>query len=288
MNGAKSDVGEQKAPVTARVRTEVDATPRRWPRVVGVIHLPPLPGSARGGDAASLAGVIERARRDAARYAEAGLDTLIVENFGDAPFAKDAVSAATVSAMTRVVEAVRRESGLEVGVNVLRNDVLSAVAIAAMAGGRFVRANVYVGAMLTDQGLIEGRADAVQALIKQLGARVEVWADVDVKHAAPLAPRPVADQAEDAVLRGLAAAVIVTGRATGQSADPEELRAVRRALPETPVYIGSGASLATLPTMREATGFILGTAAKVDGIVTNEVDVERVRAFVQAASSPPG
>ena len=256
---------------------------RAWPRVVGVIHLPPLPGSARGGDAASLSAVLDRAVRDAHCYREAGLDTIIVENFGDAPFVKDQVGPATVSAMTRVVDAVRRETGLTVGVNVLRNDVLSAVAIAAMTGGRFVRANVYVGAAVTDQGVIEGRAEEVQALVKRLGAEVEIWADVDVKHAAPLAPRPVADAAEDAILRGLAAAVIVTGRATGQAADPTELAAVQAAVPEAPVYIGSGASLTTLPAIANATGFILGTAAKIDGIVTNEVDIARVRAFREAA-----
>ena len=232
-----------------------------------------------------MTAVLDRAVRDAHRYREVGLDTVIVENFGDAPFVKDHVGPATVSAMTRVVDAIRRETELDVGVNVLRNDVLSAVAVAAMAGGRFVRANVYVGAAVTDQGLIEGRAEEVQALIKRLGAKVEIWADVDVKHAAPLAPRPAADAAEDAVLRGLAAAVIVTGRATGQAADPAELAAVQAAVPDAPVYIGSGASLATLPSIAGATGFILGTAAKIDGIVTNEVDVARVRAFREAAEA---
>ena len=101
------------------------------------------------------------------------------------------------------------------GVNVLRNDVEAAVAIAALAGGRFVRANVYAGAAVTDQGLIEGRADAVQALIRRLDTPISVWADVDVKHAAPLSPRPIGELAEDAVERGLAAAVIVSGAGTG-------------------------------------------------------------------------
>lgn len=258
-------------------------TTKHWPRVIGVIHLPPLPGSARGGNAASIAAVVERAVSDAARYAEAGLDTVIVENFGDAPFVRDQVGAHVVAGMTRVIDAVRRETGLAVGVNVLRNDVLSAVAIAAMTGSRLVRANVYVGTTVTDQGLIEGRAEEVQALIKRLGAEVEIWADVDVKHAAPLAPRPVADQAEDAVLRGLASAVIVTGRATGHAADPVELAEVQGEVAGAPVYIGSGASLATLSAIASATGFILGTAAKIDGVVTNEVDVARVRAFREAA-----
>jgi len=256
------------------------------PRVVGVVHLPALPGTARGGSAASLPVILERARRDATAYAEAGVDALIVENFGDVPFARGAVGPHVVAAMTRAVLAAREASGLPVGVNVLRNDVLAAVAIAALAGGSFsfVRANVYVGAAVTDQGVIEGQAEAVQALIRRLQAPVAVWADVDVKHAAPLAPRPLGELAADAVERGLAAAVIVTGPATGAPAAEEDLRAVREAVPTTPLYLGSGVTAARAAALlRLADGLIVGTAAKVDGIVTNPVDAARVRAIVTAA-----
>src|SRR5215204_4091967 len=173
-------------------------------RVVGVVHLPALPGTVRGGSTQDLAAILERAKRDADTYAIGGVDALIVENFGDVPFTRDRVNAYTVAAMTLACDLVRAETGLSVGVNVLRNDVESAVSIAAATGATFVRANVYVGAAVTDQGLIEGQADGVQGLIKQLGASVAVWADVDVKHAAQLAPRPIGELAEDAVERGLA------------------------------------------------------------------------------------
>jgi membrane complex biogenesis BtpA family protein len=154
---------------------------------------------------------------------------------------------------------VREVSGLPVGVNVLRNDVLGAVSVAAMAGGSFVRANVYVGAALTDQGIIEGRAAEVQDLIRRLGAPVAVWADVDVKHAAPIAARPLGDLAEDAVERGLASAVIVTGRATGQPASLEDMRTVKAAVPGAPLYV------------------------ERDGQLFNPVDPARVRALVAAS-----
>jgi len=250
------------------------------PRLVGTVHLPPLPGSPRGGCASERQSILDRARRDAVTYAEGGASALIVENFGDVPFGRGRVGAHVVAAMTLAVDAVQRETGLPIGINVLRNDVLSAVAIAAMTGARFVRANIYVGAAVTDQGLIEGQADEVQALIRQLGADVQVWADVDVKHAAPVAPRPIADLAEDAVERGLASAVIVTGRATGQPAVESDLHAVRTAIGSTPLYVGSGCTAATIgDILRIADGVIVGTAAKVDGIVTNPVDLARVRAI---------
>lgn len=254
-----------------------------WPRVVGVVHLPPLPGSARGGSATHFTALLDIARRDAAAYAAGGATAIIVENFGDAPFIKDLAAPSTIAAMALAVNALRETGGLPIGVNVLRNDVLGAVAVASMAGGSFVRANIYVGAAVTDQGLIEGRAEEVQTLIRRLDADIAIWADIDVKHAVPLAPRPLSDLAEDAVERGLAAAVIVTGRATGQPAALDDLEAVQAAVPHAPRYVGSGVTAENAASLfRAATGVIVGTSVKRDGLLTNPVDPTRVQAIVQA------
>ncbi|MCA9879513.1 MAG: BtpA/SgcQ family protein [Thermomicrobiales bacterium] len=254
------------------------------PRIVGVIHLPALPGTPRGGGAREFAAVLDHARRDAAAWATGGADALMVENFHDVPFHKGPVGPETISAMTLAVAAALQESGLPVGVNVLRNDVEAAAAIAALTGASFIRANVYVGAAVTDQGIIEGRADAVQALITRLGAPVDVWADVDVKHAAQLAPRALGELAEDAVKRGLASALIVTGPGTGHPTSLDDVRAVRAAMPGTPLYVGSGANPETLPQLLAvADGAIIGSAAKAHADPANPVDVALVRALVDAA-----
>jgi uncharacterized protein len=256
-----------------------------FPRLVGVIHLPPLPGSARGESARSMESILDRARFDADAYASGGFDAVIVENFGDAPFAKDQVGAHTVAAITLAVAAVGDAIDLPIGVNLLRNDVLSAVAVASVTGARFVRANVYVGAALTDQGVIEGRANEVQSLIKRLGSEVEIWADVDVKHAAPIALRPIGEVAEDAIERGLATAVIVTGRSTGAGTSQADLSEVRAAIGQQQIYVGSGVTAETARELLDiADGVIVGTAAKIDGIVTNRVDKERVREIANVSS----
>jgi membrane complex biogenesis BtpA family protein len=254
------------------------------PRIVGVIHLPALPGTPRGGSASDFAQVLSFAQRDAAAWAEGGADALMVENFHDVPFHKGPVGPETIAAMTLAVSAVMQESGLPTGVNVLRNDVEAAAAIAALTGAAFIRANVYVGAAVTDQGLIEGRADMVQALIKRLGAPVDVWADVDVKHAAQLAPRSLGELAEDAVKRGLARALVVTGAGTGHPTSLDDVRAVKAAMPGTPVFIGSGANPQTLPGLLEvADGAIIGSAAKKNADPANPVEVDLARALAAAA-----
>jgi len=258
-----------------------------WDRkaLIGMVHLPPLPGSARwGGD---LDAVIARAVADAAALAEGGMDAVLVENFFDAPFARGRVPAATVAAMTAAALAVRRAACVPLGINVLRNDVEAALSIACACGAAFVRCNVYVGAAVTDQGILEGAARRAQETRRRLGVDAEVWADVEVKHAAQLARRPIGEQARDAVERGLADAVIVSGPSTGAATPLERIRAVKTAV-RAPVLVGSGVHAASVRRLlAEADGAIVGTSLKAGG-VDSPVDPERVRRLVEAARIRPG
>jgi membrane complex biogenesis BtpA family protein len=173
---------------------------------------------------------------------------------------------------------------LPIGVNVLRNDAAAALSVAAAAGGDFVRVNVHVGARATDQGVIEGRAHETVRLRERLDADVDVFADVGVKHSAPLGERPLSEAFHDVVDRGLADAVVVSGPATGEAASEEHLRRAASLGAETgaPVVVGSGVSAGTVGTVVEhADGAIVGTALKEGGETTNPVDEERVRALVE-------
>ncbi len=244
----------------------------------GVVHLLPLPGSPR---AVGLDRVLDAARADAGALLEGGCDQLIVENFGDVPFLAGRVEPVTVAAMTRAVEAVVAQAGgARVGVNVLRNDAAAALSIAHACGAGFVRVNVHVGAMVTDQGVVEGRAAETLRLRDRLGAEVAIWADVGVKHARPLgAWADVESEARDALLRGLADAVIVTGATTGAPTDPERLAAVRAAVGDgATVIVGSGVTPDAVDGLRgRADGVIVGTWLKRGGRVHEPVDEARVR-----------
>jgi membrane complex biogenesis BtpA family protein len=254
------------------------------------VHLAPLPGTAgapaRAADAMRRA--IDGALADAAALEAGGLDGAIVENFGDAPFERDRVPAAIVAALTAACTEVRRATKFPLGVNVLRNDVVSALGIAAACGYSFVRVNVHAGAMVTDQGVIEGRAAETLATRRRLGAEdVAIWADVLVKHATPLAgarAELLPQMAEDTFRRGRADALIVSGAGTGKGTSLDEVGVVRRAVPEAPVLVGSGTTKETArATLAAAHGVIVGTWIKHEGKVDRPVDVERVRAFVAAA-----
>ena len=257
------------------------------PRVlVGVVHLGPLPGSP--GYRGSMDEILERAVADAAALEAGGLDGAIVENFGDAPFYPERVPPETVAAMTRVVAEIRRLRKFPVGVNVLRNDAHSALAIAAACGARFVRINVHVGASLTDQGVLTGTAHGTLRLRRSLWPEGQqaplLFCDVDVKHAVPLAPRALEEWAADTFHRGGADALLVTGTGTGKEPDWEDLRRVQRGVPEAPVLIASGVTEASVGrALREAHGAIVGSALKREGRANQAVEPQRVRAFVEAA-----
>jgi membrane complex biogenesis BtpA family protein len=171
-----------------------------------------------------------------------------------------------------------------VGVNVLRNDTVAALSIASVCGARFVRVNVHVGATATDQGVIEGRAAETLRLRRALASPVEIWADVRVKHGQSLAHADIALEAEDAVRRGHADALVVSGRATGKATDLAELKRVTDLGLGVPVLVGSGADERSASRYLEfADGIIVGTALKVSPDPTSPLDPERVGRFVAAA-----
>ena len=229
--------------------------------------------------------VVDTAVADASKLAESGFPALMIENFGDMPFFADTVPSETVSAMTVAVTAVEGRVGLPIGVNVLRNDVLSALGIAAATGAMFVRVNVLTGIMYTDQGPIVGKAAKVLRKRKDLAPKVEIWADVMVKHAAPPAGIDARQAAADTVERGLADAIIVSGSGTGNEPDLDQIRDVREATPKRiPVVMGSGASAENLSRFLDvADCIIVGSAVKVDGKAHNRVDSLRAARFIEVA-----
>ena len=247
-----------------------------------MVHLLALPGApAYGG---SLQQVLDRALLDAQALLEGGVDGIMIENYGDIPFYGDAVPAITVSALTRAVTEVRRAVDLPLGVNVLRNDAHSALAIAACTDAQLIRVNVHSGAMLTDQGWLTGRANETMRARAALDANVAVFADVLVKHAVPPAGLTLDAAARDTWERGAADALIVSGVATGAATDITDARVVKEALPEAEVWIGSGVTADNVAQLLQvADGAIVGSAFQDGQRAGRRVVVDQVRRLVEAA-----
>jgi hypothetical protein len=255
--------------------------------VIGMLHLPALAGSPRyGGGGRDIHKLL---LRDAQTLVDGGVAGLMIENFGDVPFYPGHVPVHVATQLTALAAEVRRRFDLPLGINVLRNDGRTALAVAVAAEADFIRVNVLCGARVSDQGIIQGIAHDLlrdRALLNAAG--VKILADVDVKHSSPLAQRPLADEVEDTIERGLADALIVSGAGTGKPTELAKVKTVKSAAGKTPVFIGSGITAETIGNyLAIADGFIVGTAFKVGGLVTNPVDPKRVEALLRQIPARP-
>lgn len=247
--------------------------------LIGMLHLQPLAGSvayARQGTKP----ILDAALRDLYALESGGVDAVFIENLGDVPYAKTA-PIETVAMMTTVVHMLIERAHIPLGVNVLRNDGMAAIAIAAATGASFVRVNVFCGSAFTDQGLIEGQARRLHWLRRELGTQTLILADVHVKHAAHLTSLEEAALDAD---RNQPDALIVSGIGTGRRTSPDDLQVVKQ-VSSLPVLIGSGVRIDNVATYREADGFIVGTVLKEEGHINAPVDVKRVKAMADAVAS---
>ena len=257
--------------------------------LIGVVHLLPLPGSPdySGG---GVEAIYARAIGDARAYADAGFDGLIVENHGDIPFSKpEDMGPETAAHMAVATDRVRSETGLPIGINVLANAALHALAIASAAGARFVRVNQWANAYVANEGLIEGAAAKAMRYRSALQAQgVNIFADAHVKHGAHaiVQDRPIAELVRDVEFFN-ADVVIFTGQRTGHAADLDYLRKLRAAA-SLPTLVGSGVDAGNLgDILAIVDGVIVASALKVDGRWWNPVDRERAKAFVERARRAP-
>jgi len=255
--------------------------------VVGMVHLPALPGAPEfDGDRDA---VRARAIADARRLAAGGIDGIVLENFGDAPFYPDDVPKHVVAEMTAIATDLTDAVDVPVGINVLRNDAEAALSIAAAVDAAFVRVNVHVGTAATDQGVLEGRAHETLRLRDRLATDVAILADVHVKHATPVGEQPIDRAALETVDRGKADGVIVSGPGTGVETPLADVERVVDGLAahghdRVPVFVGSGVTSETVGDCLAAgaDGVIVGTALKAGGETTASVASERVADLVAA------
>ncbi len=252
-----------------------------------MVHLQPLPGAPHR-HPNRLEDILLAAEQDARALQDAGFQGILMENYGDAPFYASKVPVETVTAMTAVAWELRKIVSIPLGINVLRNDPIAALAIAHMVKADFIRVNIHMGVVDTDQGRIEGMAADTLRYRAQLGAEhINLFTDARVKHAQPVAPfKDIFDEIESLLYRGDSDAIILTGPATGKPMDLQTLKAVRGKNPQVPILVGSGVTEDQLPEIIKcADGVIVGTALKVDGKTANPVDPKHAISFMNAVKS---
>lgn len=248
--------------------------------IIGCIHLPALPGAPNYSGDVNF--IYDRAISDSKLLAGQGVHGLIIENFGDAPFLPEQVSPVTIALMAALTKEIVDQVNIPVGVNVLRNDARAAMSIATATGAHFIRVNVHMHVMITDQGIIQGRSYETLRLKSQLKSPVLIWSDINVKHANPLVVPDLVQWTQDLTYRGMVDAIIVTGSGTGKELDLDELKLVKENT-NLPVLIGSGMTPDNKDRFSQvADGAIVGSYFKREGVAYNEIDVTRIERFMEA------
>lgn len=254
--------------------------------LIGVIHLQALPGTPA--NKLDIAAIKSIAIDEARVYRDAGFHGVLIENTHDRPYLKADVGPEIVAAMSVVGAEVRRAADLPLGIQVLAGANLSAMAVALACDANFVRVEGFVFAHVADEGLIEASAGRLLRYRRAIGAaQVRVFADVKKKHSAHAITADVdivetAKAAEFFTVDG----VIVSGLATGEPADQNEVAAVSAAV-AVPTLIGSGITPENISQFSKADAFIVGSSIKVGGLWPNPIDANRTRALVQAFNALP-
>lgn len=239
-----------------------------------MIHLPPLPGYA---DSKGLDHAIGHALSDLHVLEQAGVDGVLIENEYDRPHRVNA-EPETIAAMSRITRAVVEASEhVVVGCEILLNDPKASLAVAMMSGASFIRTDYFVDAMeRREYGEFAIDADGLIAYRLAIGAHnVCILADIQVKYAHMISPRPLIESAQIACEKQ-ADAIVVTGDASGDAPSIAHLREASSGVAlsgsDTPILIGSGLNTDNAEfLLAESDGAIVGTSLMRDRIVDAEV-----------------
>jgi membrane complex biogenesis BtpA family protein len=247
--------------------------------LVGMIHLPPLPGAANY-DGTPVREIARTAADEARLLGGEGFDGVMLQNTHDRP-TRIKVRAGTTAALAAVASAVREVVQCDVGVNVHKNDAEAALAVAVSAGASFVRIKVLVGAVIGPEGMVEGAAEEALDLRRDYAGGIEIWADLYELTSWAVATTSIENLADLATRFGQADRLIVTDPTVDASRIAVERVRTTSALP---VLIGGRTTEQNVAeALASADGVIVGTTLRKSARTDQPLDPEAVHAFVKAA-----
>jgi len=242
---------------------------------IGMLHLKPLPGSPMY-DGSGINDIINIALKNAESLVKGKVNSIGIGNFNDPSYFPDVAPPETVASMAVVAREIKKEfPETPLGICVL-SDPIASIAVAHVVGAKFIRATFFTEAAVDVSGLVLRRPHDILRFRKFLDPTIKIFADVHIKHSAPLAQRPIEESAYDAAYF-LADAVLISGKHTGFPTSIEDIKKVKAVLPDFPILVGSGLNVDNVKELfKYADGGIVGTSLKYEGKSTNKVDVKRV------------
>jgi uncharacterized protein len=253
--------------------------------VIGMVHLPPLPGSV-GYTGYGMQQIIDFALRDAERLIQGGVDALMVENMWDLPYSVGTdVSPEQMCSQAVAASEVIRAVKVPVGINVVHNGGRVVLGIGIATGAKFVRVCLLTGAQVWDTGEFDhGCAHELLTTRKMAYAEnIKLFCDVDKKHSVRFPGIDLETHIEWTDFY-LADALIISGKMTGSAPTVDKVRKAREAIgSRRPILMGSGTNPDNVADfLKYADGCIVGSSLKEGNRTENPVSVEKVKRYMEA------
>jgi uncharacterized protein len=252
--------------------------------IIAMCHFKALPGDPGYDPQKGIDWIVESARADLRALQEGGVDAIMFSNEASLPYLTK-VELITTACMARIIAELRRDITVPFGVNVLW-DPAASIDLAVATGGLFVR-EIFTGVYASDYGLWNTNCGEVIRHQHRVGGQhVKLLFNIVPESAVYLADRHIVDIAKSTVFVSKPDALCVSGLTAGAETSADTLKLVKQTVPDTPVLANTGVRLSNVEQMLSvADGAVIGTTFKRDGYIWNEVDVNRVREFMQKAKA---
>jgi len=269
-----------------RMKSLTEIFPKPKP-IIGMVHLPPLPG-APGYTGYPVQEIVDFALRDAEMLVKGGVDGLIVENMWSIPFPVGMnVNPEEMCAQSVAAAAVVKAVDIPVGINVVHNGGRVCLGVAIAAGASFIRVCMLTGAAVWDSGEFDHGCARELLTARKLtqSERIKLFCDVDKKHSVRFPGIDLATHIEWTEFYG-ADAMIISGRMTGDAPDLEKVRRSKELAKGRPILMGSGTTDENVADfLKYADGCIVGFGMKDDGHPDRPVNLEKVKRYMAAVET---
>ena len=243
--------------------------------IIGMCHLPALPGDPGEDAVGGMDKIVAHARREIAGLQDGGIDGILISNEFSLPYLTSTEPITAIS-MARVIGEIRSELRVPFGVNVLWDGIAS-IDLAMATGASFVR-EVFTGVYASDFGLWNtdvGKAARHRARMGASGVRLQY--NIVPEAASYLADRDLAQMTKSTVFNGAPDGLCVSGLTAGAATDTSTLAVVKENAGDVPVFVNTGVRPSTVAeSLQHADAAIVGTSMKKDGVFVNDVDTARV------------
>lgn len=248
--------------------------------VIAMCHLQAMPGDPYYDAEKGMDWVVEKAKEDLCALQDGGVDAVMFSNEFSLPYLTK-VKTETVAAMARVIGELKPYIRVPFGVNVLW-DPIASLDLAKATGALFVR-EIMSGVYASDFGLWNTNAGETARHQNRLNAgHVKLLYNIVPEAARYLADRDIKMVAKTTVFNCKPDALCVSGATAGSATDMNVLEDVKSVLPDTVVIANTGCRKDTIEEiLRIADAAVVGTTFKYDGKFENQVDVVRVKEFME-------